>query len=98
MSSPAVSSDFFKPSAFTRRLVYLIAVGSVVGIGPFLLWPGLVVRLFGSNDYLPHVFCYLRRPALLWTHVTADSVIGVAYLAFSVTFASLVYKPAATLL
>jgi two-component sensor histidine kinase len=38
------------------------------------------------------VFCYLRRPALVWTHVTADSLIGPAYLAISVTLAYLVYK------
>ncbi len=57
-----------------------------------MLWPGLAVRLFGSNDYLPQVFCYLRRPGLVWTHVTADSLIGVAYLAISVTLAYLVYK------
>ena len=92
MSTPAVSLDFFKPSPFTRRLVYVIAVGSVVTLGPFLLWPGLAVRLFGSSAYLPHVFCYLRRPALVWTHVTADSLIGLAYLAISVTLAYLVYK------
>jgi len=92
MSTPAVSPDIFKPSPFTSRLVYAIAVGSLVIAGPFLLWPALGLRLFGSNDYLPHVFCYLRRPALVWTHVTADSLIGLAYVAISVTLAYLVYK------
>jgi hypothetical protein len=92
MLSPAASPDFFKPSPFTKRLVYFAAVGSAFIVVPFLLWPKLAVRLFGSNDYLPHLFCYLRRPALVWTHVTADSVIGVAYLAISVTLAYLVYK------
>jgi two-component sensor histidine kinase len=92
MSTPAVSPEFFKPSPFTNRLVYVIAVGSVVVVGPFLLWPALGVRLFGSNDYLPHSFCYLRRPALVWTHVAADSLIGLAYLAISVTLVYLVYK------
>jgi len=92
MSTPAVSPDFFKPSPFTKRLVYAIAVGSVGAVGPFLLWPALAARLFGSNDYLPHAFCYLRRPVLVWTHVTADSLIGLAYLAISVTLAYLVYK------
>ena len=92
MSTPAVSPDIFKPSPFTNRLVYAIALGSLVVAGPFLLWPTLGVRLFGSNDYLPHVFCYLRRPALVWTHVTADSLIGLAYVAISVTLAYLVYK------
>src|SRR5258708_38451136 len=93
MSTPAVSPDFFKPSLFTKRVVYVIAVGAVVAVGPFLLWHGLALRLFGSNDYLPHALCYLRRPALVWTHVTADSLIGLAYLAISVTLAYLVYKP-----
>ncbi len=92
MSTPAVTLDSFKRSPFTRRLVYVIVVGTVLTIGPFLLWPALVALLFGSNDYLPHVFCYLRRPALVWSHVTADSLIGLAYLAISVTLAYLVYK------
>lgn len=92
MSTPAVIPDPFKPSPFTRRLVYAIVIGTAVAIGPFLLWPALAVLLFGSNDYLPHAFCYLRRPALVWTHVTADSLIALAYLAISVTLAYLVYK------
>jgi two-component sensor histidine kinase len=92
MSTPAVSHDFFKPSLLTKRLVYAIGVGALTVLGPFLLWPGLGGRLFGVSDYLPHVFCYLRRPALVWTHVTADSLIGVAYLAISVTLAYMVYK------
>jgi two-component sensor histidine kinase len=92
MSTPAVSPDFFKPSPFTKHLVYAIAVGSFVIVGPFLLWPALAARLFGSNDYLPHLFCYLGRPTLVWTHVIADSLIGLAYLAISVTLAYLVYK------
>lgn len=92
MSTPAVIPDPFKPSPFTRRLVYAIVIGTAVAIGPFLLWPALGVLFFGSNDYLPHVFCYLRRPALVWTHVTADSLIALAYLAISVTLAYLVYK------
>jgi two-component sensor histidine kinase len=92
MSTPAVSPDFFTPSLFTKRLVYAIVAVSALIVGPFMVWPALAVRLFGSNDYLPHAFCYLRRPALVWTHVTADSLIGIAYLAISVTLAYLVYK------
>lgn len=92
MSTPAVGSDFFKPSLFTNRLVLAVALGAVVALGPFLLWPALGARFFGANDYLPHAFCYLRRPALVWTHVTADSLIALAYLAISVTLTYLVYK------
>jgi two-component sensor histidine kinase len=92
MSTPAVTPDFFKPSVLTKRLVLAVALGAVVALGPFLLWPTLAARFFGSNDYLPHAFCYLRRPALVWTHVTADSLIGLAYLAISATLTYLVYK------
>ncbi len=92
MSTPAVSPDFFKPSLFTTRLVLIIGAAAVAVLGPFLFWPALAMRFFGSNDYLPHVFCYLNRPALVWTHVTADSLIGLAYLAISVTLTYLVYK------
>jgi two-component sensor histidine kinase len=70
----------------------LILAGTGAVLGPLLIWPALTVRLFGSSDYLPHAFCYLRRPALVWTHVTADSLIGLAYLAISVTLTYLVYK------
>jgi hypothetical protein len=92
MSTPAVSPDFFKPSPFSKRLVYALVAVTAATVGPFLLWPALAALVFGSNDYLPHVYCYLRRPALVWTHVTADSLIGLAYLAISVTLAYLVYK------
>ncbi len=92
MSTPAVTPDFFKPSLFTKRLVLAVALGAAVALLPFLLWPALAARFFGSNDYLPHAFCYLRRPALVWTHVTADSLIALAYLAISVTLTYLVYK------
>src|SRR5690349_12315219 len=92
MSTPAVTPDFFNPSVFTKRLVLAVALGAVVALGPFLLWPTLAARFFGSNDYLPRAFCYLRRPALVWTHVTADSLIGLAYLAISATLTYLVYK------
>jgi len=92
MSTPAVNPDFFKPSVFTQRLVYSIAVGCVAVVAPFLFWPALARHLFGPNDYLPHLFCYLQRPALVWTHVTADALIGLAYLAISFTLAYLVFK------
>jgi hypothetical protein len=66
--------------------------GSIAVLGLFPSWPALAVDLFGSDDYLPHAFCYLHRPALLWTHVTADSLIGLAYLAISVSLTYVVYK------
>jgi two-component sensor histidine kinase len=92
MSTPSLSPDFFAPSLFTKRTVYVVMAGCVIVLAPLLFWPTLAGRLFGADDYLPHMFCYLRRPALVWTHVTADSLIALAYLAISVTLTYLVYK------
>ena len=92
MSTPAMTPHFSDLSPSTKRRLYVVAAVSALAIGPFLVWPRLGVRLFASDDYLPHVFCYLRRPGLVWTHVTADALIGLAYLAISITLAYLVYR------
>jgi hypothetical protein len=34
----------------------------------------------------------MRNPALVWTHVVADTLIGITYLAISVTLGYLVHK------
>lgn len=41
---------------------------------------------------MPHEFCYLRDPRLVWLHVVTDSLIGLAYVSISATLAYLVYK------
>ncbi len=45
-----------------------------------------------AGSFLPHGFCYLWNPHLLWTHVVADVLIGVSYIAISVTLAYLVWR------
>jgi signal transduction histidine kinase len=45
----------------------------------------------GSN-FLPHGFCYLWDPHLLWTHVIADFLIGAAYVIIAVSLAWLVHR------
>lgn len=32
-----------------------------------------------ANAYLPHRFCYMADPALVWTNAVTDALIGVAY-------------------
>ncbi len=64
---------------------------AILTIVPFLIWPALLARVLSTN-FLPHAYCYLRQPGLVWTHVTADSLIGLAYVAISGTLAYLVYK------
>lgn len=89
MSTPTISHGFFGPSRSTK--FYVVCVVSAIAIGPLIIWPGLPERLLASN-FLPHQYCDLRNPGLLWTHAVADSLIGIAYLAISVTLGYLAYK------
>jgi len=43
-----------------------------------------------STAYLPHGFCFLWNPRLLWLHVVSDVLIGVSYLVIAGTLARLV--------
>lgn len=75
----------------SRRQLYVIAMLSALALAPFVVWPPLRQRLL-ATDFLPHLYCYLRNPAVVWTHVVADALIGTAYLAISVTLAYVVFK------
>ena len=40
--------------------------------------PGLIAPLF-SGAYLPHRFCYLAKPGLIWTNAITDALIALSY-------------------
>ena len=42
--------------------------------------------------FLPHGFCYLWDPRLLWTHFWSDLLIGLSYVTISFSLAYLVHK------
>ncbi|HET7542589.1 MAG TPA: ATP-binding protein [Polyangiaceae bacterium] len=48
-------------------------------------------RLFGAG-FMPHGHCYLWSPAMVWTQVSLNFLIGVAYASISTTLAALVRK------
>jgi two-component sensor histidine kinase len=79
------------PFSLSRRSRYLIVAASTLALSSLLLWPRLSRELL-STDFLPHLFCYLRNPRLIWTHVISDALIGLAYFAISVTLAYLINK------
>lgn len=91
MSTPAVLIANELQQLRRRPFFYASVAFLIFGIGPFLIWPGLVGRILATT-FLPHLYCYLRTPWLVWTHVTADSLIGLAYVAISGTLAYLVYR------
>ncbi|MBV8972880.1 MAG: hypothetical protein JO290_11380 [Sphingomonadaceae bacterium] len=48
---------------------------------------GYFQRLLGERGLAPHGFCLLWDPALIWTHVVSDALIGVAYYSIPVAIA-----------
>jgi PAS domain S-box-containing protein len=41
-------------------------------------------QLFGPGDFMPHGYCYLWNPGLVWLHVISDSLIALSY--FTIPF------------
>src|SRR5216684_875289 len=91
MSTPAILVTNESQQLRSRQFLYAALAFLSFGVGPFLFWPGLAGRILATS-FLPHLYCYLRTPWLVWTHVTADSLIGLAYVAISGTLAYLVYR------
>jgi two-component system cell cycle sensor histidine kinase/response regulator CckA len=74
-----------------RRLLYYGVVGSAFLLALLAAWSHLRQQVF-SSSYMPHFYCYLGNRGLVWTHVVTDSLIGISYLAISVTLAHIVYR------
>lgn len=51
-----------------------------------------IQSLFSPNGFMPHGHCYLWNPALVWTMVTTDMLIGLAYVSISLSLYVLVRK------
>ena len=68
------------------------AAASAAGIGLLGLLAWLVDRRGVPGSLLPHGYCFTWDPALLWTHVVSDSLIGVAYVSIPITLLHLVRK------
>lgn len=49
-------------------------------------------NLFSSGDFMPHGFCYLWVPGLVWLHLVSDTLIAVSYLSIPITLIYFVRK------
>lgn len=48
--------------------------------------------LFLSIDFMPHGYCYLWKPGLIWLHAVSDSLIALAYFSIPVTLIYFIRK------
>src|SRR6202161_2392007 len=49
-------------------------------------------KLFSSGDFMPHGYCYLWQPALIWLHMVSDTLIALAYFSIPLTLIYFVRK------
>src|SRR5262245_60657886 len=57
-----------------------------------ILAPQAVTDAFSASGYMPHGHCYLWQPRLVAVHGISDLLIGLAYLAISLTLGYLVHR------
>ncbi len=62
--------------------------GVVCVVGLLAAFPWLLTNIF-SATYLPHGFCFMWNPQLLWLHVISDAVIGLSYMVIAASLARL---------
>ncbi len=84
--SIGTNSSWFVSPLF-RWSVGILAT-AILGIVAF---QALNIPIF-SPVGMPHEFCYLNEPRLVWLNVVADLTIGISYVSISATLAVLVYR------
>lgn len=80
-----------RPRWLTRPLFRSSVAILAAVVAGVLLFEALDISVF-QRIGMPHEFCYLRDPKLVWLHVTSDLLIGLAYVSISLTLAYLVYR------
>lgn len=75
-----------------RRVLWPYAFAVVAAsLAPFVFWPSLLTSAM-SSDFMPHRFCYLNTPGLIWVNVGADAITGLSYIAIAATLAVLLRR------
>ncbi|MET0262501.1 MAG: HAMP domain-containing sensor histidine kinase [Rariglobus sp.] len=91
MNHPPESVATRAPRWFTQPLFrWSMGIVAAVAMG-LAIFEALGISVF-SRIGMPHEFCYLRDPKLVWLHVVSDVLIGLAYVSISSTLGYLVYK------
>lgn len=83
ITQDSASKNELSPRTMKLALLALAGVAAV-------LW--LSSRALLSTQFLPHWYCFAGNRPVLWTTVVADLIIGLSYVAISVTLAWLVRR------
>lgn len=51
-----------------------------------------IEKIFDAQNYMPHGYCLLWQPELVWMHILGDITITLAYFSIPLTIAFLLYK------
>jgi PAS domain S-box-containing protein len=52
----------------------------------------LLTAFSSPSDFMPHGYCYLWNPGLVWLHVVSDSLIALAYFSIPITLVYFIRK------
>lgn len=87
---PAAGDAGMRGSWNRMRLLkkLLVAVGVAIPLLAILWRAGFLAPLLNAR-YLPHRYCYLAQPGLIWTNAIADGLIAISYAALFVYLFSL---------
>jgi two-component system cell cycle sensor histidine kinase/response regulator CckA len=88
---PHPRSGSGSPEPAGRQLLYCGVGACIVLLAILAGWSRFRKPLL-SSAYMPHFYCYLGKPGLVWSHVVSDSLIGISYLVISITLAHLIYR------
>src|SRR5262245_703669 len=84
-----------RPNALEGPRMFSTPLRRVFAASALLLCLGFVFFAGEGRDapfLLPHGVCYTWNPALLWTHVVSDTLIGLAYISIPATLLHLVRR------
>jgi signal transduction histidine kinase/ActR/RegA family two-component response regulator len=79
-------------TAQPRSIRAVVLAAGFVLVAVAILTPQAITDIFTASGYMPHAHCYLWQPRLVALHGVSDLLIGLAYVAISLTLAYLVYR------
>jgi signal transduction histidine kinase len=79
-------------TAFGSRGLQIGIAAAAVLLLPTFLWPDFWARTLSTQGFLPHSYCFVWQPGVIWLNAGSDVIIGLSYFAISGSLVVLVNK------